>query len=984
MRCQWPKCGEQKRDNATFRGRSALEEHYRSAHHVHEFSYSPLLGDSQRPRPNDPTIDHRSIIQKSNDGPAQEWRYTLAREKASARVSFDLGETWTNEERPHTGREPEKPSSLQQETDEAMPRLRTSNKSPQKFVNREDGPARFSLLPSGRRPEPIAVVEEVTAEPEVYCFVNPEPLNSPGMPANTTSEQARDGQYQLPKSSLAPSYILASTNRFTKSEVAGFMPSRRLATFSQRPLFAYGSFMFPSILRQQAETFVSPLGIYSASNQRRLRSDVTDWARVNVSLQHAAEQMTPALLTGYDRWKPVGLSCASIMESTSTPELMGQIEKRRGIGFVDLPKGEVQGFLVFGLAEEALRCCDMLFSRSSLEDLYSDGGWASADKFKLPENSEPFQRKTVNVRFSLKGGEVRSIEATTYVWKAPYATIQCAWNINRFVKSKSFRKLSGALSSSVWMSEEKELAKIMGITFVLPGDALSDAVLRKDMKDITKLLKEGDDVNAPCQGYGNVLQAASAEGSEEIVSLLLRRGAIVNASGGQYESALLAATVRGHEGVARILIKAGADILKDGGIYVSPIYQAVSHSDVDMVLLLLERGAWLTRNYGELVDLASEKGNDEILNLLDEYDMQDLRQKLHSSNREANRRDSDEYSEGNLNDDSSRRISRSSRKDQIAMRPAKVLRAVVCKALVLKGTRGKWTGIKGVKLLRTAIKAGLSPQILDDIRPNLSSIQKLLDFLKSAVLNYADEQNSPRRKRRGIAPKYPMGTVTELSDTSESDGDPIEDRTRGARTSYHEVNFTTHPQVVISVSDSRSEQENVELPPSETNINTRKDIDSYSRKVICAACEGRGDRRGTGSTCWKCNGTGRYRDNRCSGCNSTGQIFSERNRCRDCDGQRFIKARDQQRYESDYEPGPQSRDFSAQRANSGSIRRRESNPGPSRTRNGHLPSASSFSSSSGPRNTIPRGSPLNQSLPSEDPPPPYTIQDQLRRDRRYT
>jgi Ankyrin repeats (3 copies) len=799
LTCQWPNCGGQKTDSAIFVGRSALQEHYRSAHQVHEFSYSLSLGDSQTPRASDPTLDHRSNMQIPEDGSAQEWRYTFAQEKLPVRVTFDLGENGTNGERSYTGHEHKKPSPFQQETDKAMPRLKASNKGPGHSASREDGPARFSLLPSGRRSEPISVVEKVTVEPGVYCFVNPERLNSPGMPANPVSGQARDGQYQLPKSSLAPSYILASTSQFAKPEVAGFMPNRRLTAFSQRPLFVYGSFMFPSILRRQAETFVSS-GVYSASDQRRLRSDATDWARVNVSLQHAAEEMTPALLSGYDRWKPVGLSCASIVESTSTPRLMGQIERRTALGFVDSPKGEVQGFLVFGLAEEALKCCDMLFSRNSLESLYTDDGWASADSFKLPENSEPFQRKTVNVRFSLKGGEVRSIDATTYVWKAPYATIQCPWNINRFVKSKSFCKLSGALSSSLWMSEERKLAKTMGITFVLPGDALGDAVLCNDMKHVTRLLREGDDVNAPCQGYGSVLQAASAQGSEEIVSLLLRRGAMVNASGGQYESALLAATVRGHEGVVKILVKASADILKDGGVYVSPIYQAVSHSDVDMVLLLLEHGAWLTRNYGELVDLASEKGNDEIWNLLDEYDMRDLRQKLPSSNRKANRWDSDEDSEGNLNDDRSRRINRSSGKDQVAMRPAKVLRAVVCKALLLKGTRGKWTGIKSVKVLRTAIKAGLSPQILEDIRPNLSSIQKLLDFLKSAVLNYAGEQNpSSRQKRPGIAPKYPMGTVTELNETSDSDGDPMEGRSRGQRTSYRQPSFTTHPHVVVSV-----------------------------------------------------------------------------------------------------------------------------------------------------------------------------------------
>ena len=116
-------------------------------------------------------------------------------------------------------------------------------------------------------------------------------------------------------------------------------------------------------------------------------------------------------------------------------------------------------------------------------------------------------------------------------------------------------------------------------------------------------------------------------GSEEIVRLLLKRGAEVNATGGQYENALIAAIVRGHEDIARILIKADADVLKEAGLYISPLYQVVSHSDVDMALLLLERGAWLSRNYGELLDLASERGNEEIYDLMQEYDVRDLRLK---------------------------------------------------------------------------------------------------------------------------------------------------------------------------------------------------------------------------------------------------------------------------------------------------------------------------------------------------------------------
>jgi hypothetical protein len=995
LTCQWPVCGERKSQSTIFRGRSALESHYRSAHYVHEFSLSPLLDDwpqspksaLKKPHPGDlPAL----ISEADNQDSAQEHRFTLLRAQIPAPISVDPGYSNRNGGPPQVSdKSTSRLSPTQPTNGDRLPRMARTNKSPGEPYNGVHDGARFSLLPKDRRPEPTAPVHEPTFEPDIYSFVNPEPLISPGTVPNTAAEPSHSGEYQLPKSSLAPSYILASANRFTRSEVSAFTPNTRVARLNNQPLFVYGSLMFPSILRQQAETFVSPMGIYSESNQRRLRSDAGDWTYVNMSLRHAAEQMTPAMLTGYDRWSPDGLSCAAIVNASKTPAVMANIESSGQTWSIERPKGEVQGFLVFGLAQEALKCCDILLSQSSLEDLYEENGLPPPEGSRLPKNSLPFVRKTVNVTLSLKGGELRSLDATTYVWNAPIATLQSGWDINRFVKSRSFRKLSGAQSSSLWMTEEKVLAKIMGITFVLPGDALSDAVLRKSTEDIASLLKQGDDVNAPCQGYGHVLQAASTTGSEEIVSLLLKRGASVNAAGGQYENALLAATVQGYEGVARILIKAGADILKDGGIYISPIYQAVSHSDVDMVLLLLERGGWLSRNYGELVDLASEKGNEEIMDLLREYDIRDLQRKLPASNRRASSSDSDQDSEGSLNNNDnnnktnnsrSKRIRRATRRNEVAMKPAKVIRAVVCRALILKGTKGKWTGIKGVGILRTAIEAGVSPKILDDIRPHLGSIQKILDFLKNAVLNYADEEkSSARHKRRGITAKFTAGTVTELSDSSDSYQDQVKDPDPEPRT-RRKVSFASKPSVTVLRSEPQLQKDDpVESHPSEAGSAAIGAIDRSSRKAVCSSCDGRGGRRGTGYTCSKCNNTGRYQDSRCSSCNGAGQTYSERNRCRDCDGARFVYTRSQTFSAPEDLPQSQARYSRPYLPINSHHRPREASPVPSRRRSEYIASASPLNSSSSAWNTTSQNFRSNQSLHSDDPPPPYSSQAQLPR-----
>ena len=218
----------------------------------------------------------------------------------------------------------------------------------------------------------------------------------------------------------------------------------------------------------------------ASSHSCNKRSFAPDSSR---SLQHAAEQMTPAVLSGYDRWKPQGLSCAAIFESSHTPPIAGK--PGIGLGNRDSLKGEVQGFLIFGLTEEALKCCDKVFgSPSSLNKAYGES------LLDLDRPSVVFSRQLVNVSFNLKGGEVRTVDATTYVSTSPLSTEERIWDINNFVRSRAFNRY-------LLVSEENELAKIMGITIVLPGDALSDAVSRGNVKAVTKLLKQGNDVNSP-------------------------------------------------------------------------------------------------------------------------------------------------------------------------------------------------------------------------------------------------------------------------------------------------------------------------------------------------------------------------------------------------------------------------------------------------------------------------------------------------------
>jgi hypothetical protein len=230
--------------------------------------------------------------------------------------------------------------------------------------------------------------------------------------------------------------------------------------------------MFPSILRNRAEMFTSPEGVYSESNQRRLRCSSPDWSGIDLSLQHAAEKMTPAILRGYERWKPKDFSCAALQrvrQSTSR--------------FEETPS-EVKGFLIFGLSEEALKCCDEMFSG----DLF-DGAYRVRGQERDTRLDGSFFRENVPVTIVLKNGKWLDMNAATYIWdEPPPRDKRKDWGIDSFVKSTTFRKLSGGGDeNSHWMKEEKKLATTMKMTYVLPGDCLADAISRNSVSGYSKV-----------------------------------------------------------------------------------------------------------------------------------------------------------------------------------------------------------------------------------------------------------------------------------------------------------------------------------------------------------------------------------------------------------------------------------------------------------------------------------------------------------------
>jgi ankyrin repeat protein len=151
------------------------------------------------------------------------------------------------------------------------------------------------------------------------------------------------------------------------------------------------------------------------------------------------------------------------------------------------------------------------------------------------------------------------------------------------------------------------------------GTALQAASRNGSREIVMLLLEKGADINLQGGVYGTALQAASRNGSREIVMLLLERGADINLQGGMYSTALQAASNNENREIVMLLLERGADISLQGGEYGTALQAASRHGSREIVMLLLERGADINLQggyFGTALQAASRHGSREIVMLL--------------------------------------------------------------------------------------------------------------------------------------------------------------------------------------------------------------------------------------------------------------------------------------------------------------------------------------------------------------------------------
>ncbi|KAF2169428.1 hypothetical protein M409DRAFT_20647 [Zasmidium cellare ATCC 36951] len=547
---------------------------------------------------------------------------------------------------------------------------------------------RFSELPDESRPKPIPKQVARPKETNGVYTINAEMPTAPGQAdAETTARCTKIG---IPPTTFTPSYLLAAKNRFSQLELLS-------QTRFGKPLFVYGTLMFPSVLRCQAQSFIHTEGTYSSQQGRRIVTGSRDWCNIDQSIQSAAECMTPATLPGYKRFRLSSYSLAYVERAERDDD-------------------ETPGFLIFGLSSEALACLDHLYEEKGPKHLFDErnSGRSEWSRTRLV-------RKPATVRLNVVGGESVDVEAEVYVSNVEDAyrrETARPWEMDSFLRGKSFNTLTNRLDGGKRIVEEEIIANTIGTRMVLPGDEFVEKVLSGDQDGLLNMLREHQCVDAPSVKYGTALQAAASKGDVDIMDLLIESGASVNAPGGQYSNPLIAAVVEGHYDAMKLLLRNDAKLFVPGGRYISALYQAVDFDRVEMAHALLEKGAWLTKDYREVLDLAAERHNDEMYDELVRYDVLGL----HRNDKQVRDRFPTSASDVAENP-------RSLSTEQYTSIGAVCL----VQAVRLYGQPGKWTGRKGVKVLKAGIERGLDGRILEKIRPHIHSFPAIQKFFAGAM-----------------------------------------------------------------------------------------------------------------------------------------------------------------------------------------------------------------------------------------------------------
>jgi len=636
-----------------------------------------------------------------------------------------------------------------------------------------------------------------SVDTEQGAYINPSTVTSPPF--------LKKDSIPLPTATLVPSYILAGTNHLSNTEFEDLHRYNPLAV----NLFVYGRLMFPSILHSIAANSVN--GVYAPKLRRRLFPSTGDWGRADISIKSACDNMTPAKLRGYDRWRPRGLNCAVAQEVRLTRRILEQSGKlghsRHGAEALE-PPGSITGFLVLGLRSDALRYCDLLFlsdehtlwRMTPPKDDDDENADSDSDSSTDSHASPLLQRRRVKVDVELDDGTIRTVDADTYIWSRGTKDLVDVWNEDRFVRSTCMQNL--LTSRPNWTREEQQLALKMNMSLALVGDYLCSAIVSGDIQALAGLLDNNHfSPDSPCRVYGLPLQAAIIAGRDDMVRLLISQNAKLDAPGGDYGTPLVAAAIYGRIAITKTLLHHGADVLASDPVHVNALYQAVSHANYALTEMLLEHSAWLSQNWREILDLADSLGPDgaDIRILLSAYDVRG-RTRPNRRRRALLTCGPDPDSHRRRRNDSDGSLVRQRESCWDLVNYSEVGLAVLRKFGTVAHMPYNWKGRRAVELTVAALNAGAPLELITLIRNAIHPVKAILEMLR---------QSDSQHGRSDI----PVGSLREIRDVEEvSEGESESDQEHHSRSRQHN---STNDSVSMTNEAQGDEAIHVPTQPSE-------------------------------------------------------------------------------------------------------------------------------------------------------------------------
>ena len=163
-------------------------------------------------------------------------------------------------------------------------------------------------------------------------------------------------------------------------------------------------------------------------------------------------------------------------------------------------------------------------------------------------------------------------------------------------------------------------AFLFSLLFACASPPMHNAIYKKDMAALDRLVQGGHDIHEKGEGSYTPLHLAAREGNTEAVRYLLENGADPSAIDGYDSSALHKAAWKGHPEIARLLIKAGADLNFQGyGSNDSALHTAAFNNTGGVVRVLIEAGCILDlrNDSGQTpLHISAKKGAVETIRML--------------------------------------------------------------------------------------------------------------------------------------------------------------------------------------------------------------------------------------------------------------------------------------------------------------------------------------------------------------------------------